>query len=92
MWQGVAYKPWPKVAFEGDIYYTTLSARDINRERNISFKSKNLELAVYGKYFLIDDIVRRHQDMFGKTKLVKPYVLLGISALYYNPQAALMDT
>ncbi len=89
---GVAYKPWPKVAFEGDIYYTTLSAMDINTERNISFESKNLELALYGKYFLIDDIIRRHTDMFNKTRLVKPYLLIGISGLYYNPKAVLTDT
>ena len=89
---GVAYKPWPKVAFEGDIYYTTLSATDINKDRNITFRSKNLELALYGKYYLIDDIVRRHQDMFNKTKLVKPYVLVGVSGLYYNPKALSTDT
>lgn len=89
---GVAYKPWPKVAFGGDLYYTTLSGEDVNKERNISFQTRNLELALYGKYFLIDDIVRRHQDMFNKTKAVKPYFLIGISGLYYNPEAISTDT
>lgn len=84
---GVGYKPWPKVMFGGDFYYTTLSAKDVDASRNISFVSKNMELALYGRYYLKEDIIRRHSDMFKRTKLVKPYVMIGFSGLYFNPQA-----
>lgn len=84
---GVGYKPWPKVMFGGNFYYTTLSAKDIDANRNISFVSKNMELALYGRYYLKDDIIRRHSDMFKRTKLFKPYVVVGFSGLYFNPKA-----
>lgn len=89
---GAGFKPWPKVMFGADFYYTTLSATDAYESRNISFNSKNMELAMYGRYYIKDDIIRRHTDMFKKTSVFKPYALLGISGLYYSPTAVYTDT
>ena len=89
---GAGFKPWPKVMFGADFYYTTLSATDAYKSRNISFTSTNMELAMYGRYYLKDDIIRRHTDMFKKTTVFKPYVLLGVSSLYYSPKAVYSDT
>lgn len=89
---GASLKPWPKVALGADFYYTTLAATDVLSSRNISFTSNNMEIAIYGRYYLMDDIIRKHTDMFKPTKLFKPYVMLGLSGLYYNPTAVITDT
>lgn len=89
---GAGYKPWPKVMIGADFYYTTLGATDVVSTRNISFESKNYELALYGRYYLKDDIIRKHTDMFKKTRVFKPYALLGVSGLYYSPTAVYTDT
>lgn len=82
---GLHYKLWPRVAFGGELTYFNLEGRDQNLTRNIAFTSNNFEIDAFGRFYLIDDIVRVAADRRKKPRRVKPYIQLGLGALYYNP-------
>lgn len=81
---GIAYKPIPKVQIGVKYTFVNLGANDI-QNRGLSFASKFHEVSLYGKYFFIEDIVRRHPQFVNKKpKLIKPYGSLGIAPVLYN--------
>lgn len=89
---GVGYQVWPGVVFGGEVTYLKLGATDSNKDRGISFTSSNYELMGFSRYYLRRDIIRRHTDMFKRPKVFKPYVMLGLAGLVYNPNATYADT
>lgn len=84
---GGGIKLWPRVYFGGEFSYFSLEADDEQSDRNYSFTSKNYELLAVGRYYLVEDIIRKHMDIKKKPKLVKPYLTAGIGLNYANPTA-----
>lgn len=82
---GFNYKVWPRTAFGVEFNYFTLGSTDALSTRNISFTSINYELVVFGRLYLLDDIVRVAADRGRKRKTIKPYVTLGAGGLLYTP-------
>lgn len=78
---GLGYKLWPRIYIGGEVNYFGLNSTDKHSTRGYEFTSKNLELGAYFDLYLREDIVRRHNDLIKKTKVVKPYIHLGISAM-----------
>lgn len=88
---GVAYKPWPRVRFGFQIGIQNFDVEDIDTTRGLSMTGNLNEFMFYGKYYIIEDIVRNHTQ-FRKDKLkpVKPFVTLGFAPVFYG--ATLKDT
>jgi hypothetical protein len=81
---GVGYKLWPRVFIGGELNRFKLAATDVFPNRGFVFESKNTELAAYVNFYLLEDIVKRHNDLFTTKKIIKPYVHLGLSTMRYN--------
>lgn len=64
-----------------DSNYETLL---VSRERNLHFRSDIYELGVQGEFSFMKFGVKN-------TKLAAPYLLVGLSAFYFNPQAQLNE-
>lgn len=80
---GISYKMWPRVHFGADFNYIKLGATDVIESRGLTYSGLNFELMIYGKYFIVEDIIRKHHQMNAKKKPFKPFVLLGFNNLYY---------
>ena len=89
---GLAYKVWPRVQFGAEYTYLVLSSNDHSPDRNYTFTSKNHEISLFGKFYFIEDIVRRHQDLLKPPKLIKPFVKLGFGAIIIKPETFDLDT
>jgi hypothetical protein len=89
---GLGYKLWPRVFVGGEIDYFSLGAKDIYPSRGYEFKSKNIELAGYVNFFLIEDVIRRHNDLFVKHHKLKPYIYLGLSGMRYSVNVNVSET
>ncbi len=84
---GGGIKLWPRVYFGGEFNYFSLGATDKNDDRSFTFSSKNYELLALGRYYFIEDIIRKHNDLNKKPILFKPYGTLGIGLNYLKPTA-----
>lgn len=84
---GANYKVWPRCYVGGDITYLTLGSKDMDSKRNYSFTGWGLEIAPHFRFNLIDDIILRHQEKSSEPRFFKPYVLVGVAALYYKATA-----
>ena len=85
---GGGVKLWPRVYFGAEFNYFSLEATDEQTEnRSYSFTSKNYELLALGRYYFVEDIIRKHHDIKKKPKFLKPYGTLGIGLNYLNPTA-----
>jgi uncharacterized membrane protein YgcG len=82
---GANYRILPRIIVGGEFNYFTLSADDEVLSRSISFTSSNFEFIGYGRFYIIDDIIRVARDRSRKPKIFKPYVSLGAGLMYYNP-------
>lgn len=84
---GANYKTWPRIAFGGEFSYFTLSGKDFESKRAISFTSTNMELLAYGRFYFVDETVRVAPDRKKERDLVffKPYFTTGIGFLIYRP-------
>lgn len=81
---GANYKVWPRTVFGAEFSFFNLKAEDTTATVNAAFKSTNLELDLYGRFYFIDDIVRVAADRTRKPRRLKPYVTLGIGAIHYS--------
>ena len=82
---GMGTKLWPHVYFGGELSYWTYGAS--NDEKNYEFSSTGIALAAIGRYYILDDVVRRHGDLRKKPRLFKPYITLGLGAAKISPSA-----
>jgi len=89
---GANYRIWPRTYISADLTYLTLSGKDNNSLRNITFSTWGIELAPYLRFNLMDDVVLRHQEKTKDPMFFKPYALLGIAALYYNAASTYAPT
>src|SRR6185437_7691196 len=63
---GANYKLWPRIALGAEFLYyqlqgsktTSVSDTNLTTSSTSSFTSTNIELDLYGRFYLIDDIVR----------------------------------
>lgn len=84
---GVNYKLWPRVMFGGEFHYFMMKGSDNLTTRNISFTSVNMEFLGYGRFFLVDDIIRVAADRSRPPKFLKMYVMTGVGLLNYKPSS-----
>jgi len=90
---GANYKTWPRIAFGGEFSYFTLSGKDHEPRRGISFTSTNMELLAYGRFYFVDETVRVAPDRKKERDLVffKPYFTTGIGLLMNSPVSTYSD-
>ncbi len=64
------------------------TAKDSTRERqrNLSFRSKNMEFSLIGQYYLLP-----YKGKYYSRRKYEPYVFLGIGATTYNPKTDFQD-
>jgi hypothetical protein len=84
---GANYKLWPRTIFGAEISYLHLASKDFAGDRNIGFKSSDIELDLYGRLLLIDDIQRRGSDKLSNPARLKPYIMAGAGLLKYSPSS-----
>jgi len=82
---GASYKIWPRIALGAEFLYYQLKGSKTTDSITSSFSSSNMELDLYGRFYLIDDIVRVAPDRNKQPKLIKPYLTTGIGFLRYSP-------
>ncbi len=87
---GVGYKIWPRVLLGADINIIRLSVNDVFESRGLSYTGNNFELLVHGRFYLIDDVIRRQTDMNKKKKVWRPYIGLGIGSAYYSSKSTIL--
>lgn len=81
---GVAYKVWPRVFVGAELSLFKLAATDKAPQRGFDFVTKSKELAIYGDFYLREDIVKRHSDLIKSHKLFKPYISAGLSIMHFS--------
>ncbi|WP_018341865.1 hypothetical protein [Cytophaga aurantiaca] len=84
---GANYKLWPHIVFGAEFSYLKLHSNDFNTTRNLSFNTTGYELQIYGRLYLIDEIVRVAPDRRKESQYTfcKPYIHAGLGGLYYSP-------
>ncbi len=83
---GGYYKLWPRVAFGADLGIIGLGSKDKESTRNFTYKGTNIELMAYGRFYLMDEVVRRQPDLIKKKITVKPFVSLGLGTVLFFPK------
>lgn len=85
---GANYKLWPHIVFGTEFSYLNFQANDYNTQRNLSFSTTGYELQVYGRLYLIDEIIRVAPDKKKESHYTfcKPYIHAGLGGLYYSPK------
>jgi hypothetical protein len=84
---GANYKLWPRTIFGAELSYFHLASKDFTGGHNLGFKSSDIELDLYGRLLLIDDIQRKGSDKLSKPGMWKPYIMSGIGLLKYSPSS-----
>jgi hypothetical protein len=84
---GMIYRLAPHVSSKSEINYFRLASKDFWPDRNLSFRSSNLE--IYSS--LMYDLFKFNKNI-KKRKLFSPYVFAGIGVVFYNPRAELNGT
>lgn len=88
---GATYKIWPKVTLGTEVGFLLMGADDAVASRNFSYSGTNIELNAFGRYYLREDIVRRHSQLSQKKKKFKPYILTGLTGLFFFPKTVDAD-
>ena len=84
---GANYKLWPHIVFGTEFSYLKFQANDYNTQRNLSFSTTGYELQIYGRLYLIDEIIRVAPDKRKESHYTfcKPYIHAGLGGLFFNP-------
>ncbi|HXA01546.1 MAG TPA: hypothetical protein VNW99_06125 [Cytophagaceae bacterium] len=82
---GANYKLWPRTIFGAEFFYFHMASKDFTGKYNLGFKSSDMELDLYGRLLLIDDLQRKGSDKLSKPGRFKPYIMSGIGLLKYKP-------
>jgi len=89
---GANYKVWPKTYFGGEFNYYSIGSQKKDTSGSTSFTSPIYELIAYGRFNLYDNKVLFKNDISKRPPRVRPYVSLGIGAVYYDPKVTVTDT
>lgn len=84
---GANYKIWPHIVLGTELSYLNFQAKDFNKTRNVSFKTNGYEFQIYGRLYIIDEIVRVSPDRRKESHYTfcKPYIHLGVGAMMFSP-------
>ncbi|MCU0415633.1 MAG: porin family protein [Cytophagaceae bacterium] len=90
---GAHYKLWPHIVVGAELSYLNFSANDFNTARNLSFSGWGFEWGAFGRFYLIDEVIRVAPDKRkeGSASFCKPYIHLGINGLLYNSTAVINE-
>jgi hypothetical protein len=80
---GANFKVWPRCVYGLSIRYTTLGSTFRDSTTIFTYSGSHIGFDFYGRYYLIDDIVRKSKDR-NKTHKGKIYVNYGVSILRYG--------
>ncbi|HWZ21978.1 MAG TPA: DUF6089 family protein [Cytophagaceae bacterium] len=83
---GANYKVWPRVVFGAEFQYFSLAGKSASTDSSgssKSFTSSNWGINLYGRLYLIEDIIRRGSDR-RTNKKIKPYITAGLGFIRYN--------
>jgi hypothetical protein len=90
---GANYRLWPRTVFGAEFSYFMLGGKSSVPGYTLSFNSVNMELDLYGRLYIVDDITRVAVDRRKKPKMFKPYLMSGIGIMRYNSVPSLsIDT
>lgn len=78
---GAIYRLLPNISVRADIAYYRLYSKDVWTNRNLNFRSGNVEASIGGQYDLYS--YSRH---YRKRKKFQPYVYASIGVTYFNPK------
>jgi hypothetical protein len=81
---GMAYRFNPNIYGRAEINYVRLASNDVHEERNLDFRSGNLEAYVAGVYDYYP-----YTKHFRRRKLINPYAFAGFGITYFNPYGSL---
>ncbi|MFN8417358.1 MAG: hypothetical protein U0U66_13585 [Cytophagaceae bacterium] len=86
---GAHYKIWPHIVLGAEFSYLKFASKDFKEDRNLSFSGSGIEFGAFGRFYLIDEIIRVAPDKRREASAAfcKPYIHLGIYGLYYNVTA-----
>lgn len=86
---GAHYKIWPHIVLGAEFSYLKFAANDFDEKRNLSFSGSGFEFGAFGRFYLIDEVIRVAPDKRkeGSASFCKPYIHLGIYGLYYSATA-----
>lgn len=81
---GLIYRLSDNFSSKSEINYLRLYSKDVWEDRNLSFRSGNLEIysSIMYDYYKFTKNIR-------KRRLLSPYVFLGVGVTFYNPRAKL---
>lgn len=84
---GANYKIWPHIVLGAELSYLNFQAKDFNTVRGLSFKTTAQELQIYGRLYLIDEIIRVAPDRRKESHYTfcKPYIHAGIGGMFFDP-------
>jgi hypothetical protein len=81
---GAGYKLWPRTMFGADFSYFRLASQMSSHGINIASSSANMELDLFARLYIVDDITRIAVDRRKRPKRFKPYIMSGIGIMRYN--------
>ena len=81
---GANYKIWPRIIVGLEFNYLTLGGKTGTADSiGTSFVGSDWGINLYGRYYLIDDIIRKAKDRRSNQK-VKPYITIGLGFIKYK--------
>jgi hypothetical protein len=83
---GANYKIWPHIVLGAEFSYLNLQSTDYNKSRNGSFNATAMELQVYGRLYIIDEIIRVAPDRRKESHYTfcKPYLQAGLGGMLFT--------
>ena len=84
---GANYKVWPRTLFGAEFQYLSLAGK-LSDSAGSSFKGTSWGVNLYGRLYLIDDIIRKSPDRRSNRK-VKPYITAGVGFIHYSATGTL---
>jgi hypothetical protein len=81
---GMIYRLSKHISSKSELNYFRLASKDAWKDRNLNFRSSNME--VYSS--LMYDLYKFNKN-FKKRKLFSPYIFIGIGVVFYSPRGEL---
>lgn len=89
---GMNYKVWPKTYFGGEFNYFKLGGQVSDTSGKISFNTTVYELIANCRFDFLDRGILFKNDIGKRPHRIRPYVTLGIGAVYFDPKATVTDS
>jgi len=77
---------YERINIKTELNYFRLFGKDSHEERNLSFRSNNVELYTSAMISIFP-----YEKHFRRRSLLDPYLFIGVGLVYYQPQAKLND-